>query len=81
MALLRGGATIENIGEYRGQWISNVGIYDEDDELILITSTPLVEVSQDASVVASYPIDIHTVLDNASECYCSDRYFDDLCNT
>ncbi len=34
-----GGATIENIGEYRGQWISNVGIYDEDDELILITST------------------------------------------
>ncbi len=61
-----GGATIENIGEYRGKWISNVGIYDEDDELILIASTPLVEVSPDDSVVSSYPIDIHTILDNSS---------------
>lgn len=59
-----GGATITNQDEYKGQWIANVGIYDEDDELIIISATPLIEMSLDSSVVASYPIDIFTVLDN-----------------
>ena len=61
-----GGATVTNKEEYKGHWLGSVGIYDEDDELILIAATPLVEISLDESVVASYPIDLYTVLDNAS---------------
>ena len=61
-----GGATVSNKKEYKGHWLGSVGIYDEDDELILIAATPLVEISLDESVVASYPIDLYTVLDNAS---------------
>lgn len=61
-----GGATLTNKDEYKGRWIGNVGIYDEDDELIIIAATPLVEMALDSSVVASYPIDIFTVLGNAS---------------
>jgi hypothetical protein len=61
-----GGATVSNKEEYKGHWLGSVGIYDEDGELILIAATPLVEISLDESVVASYPIDIYTVLDNAS---------------
>lgn len=61
-----GGATIDNRGEYRGRWISNVGIYDEDGDLILIAATPLTEISLDDPVVASYPIDIYITLNNAS---------------
>ena len=61
-----GGATVSNKEEYKGHWLGSVGIYDEDDELILIAATPLVEISLDESVVASYPIDLYTVLDNAS---------------
>lgn len=61
-----GGATVSNQQEYGGQWLANVGIYDEDDELIIIAATPLIEMSQDESVVASYPMNIFTVISNAA---------------
>lgn len=61
-----GGATISNQEvELQGHFVSNVGIYDEDGVLILISSLPQFEISPDASVVSVYPIDIFTVLDNA----------------
>ncbi|EIA0803420.1 tail fiber protein [Vibrio vulnificus] len=62
-----GGATIHNsVDEYKGKFITNVGIYDEDGDLILVSAIPSIEVAPDESVVSVYPIDICTVLENAS---------------
>lgn len=62
-----GGATITNKAEeHKGKFITLVGIYDDEDDLIFITSTISMEMARDSSVVSSYPIDIFTVLDNAS---------------
>ncbi|MBE8578680.1 phage tail protein, partial [Vibrio sp. OPT18] len=61
-----GGATVNNKTEvYRGKWIRNTGIYDEDGELILVTSTTPNEVTGDESVVSSHIVDVYTVLENA----------------
>ncbi|MBE8574211.1 phage tail protein, partial [Vibrio sp. OPT18] len=60
-----GGATIENrIEEYKGKWICNVGIYDEDGELILIAAYRPLLVDPEEAIVSSYPINIQTVLSN-----------------
>ncbi|MCX2788333.1 tail fiber protein [Vibrio sp. Sgm 5] len=61
-----GGATIENkVDEYKGKWICNVGIYDEDGELILISAYRPLLVDPEESIVSSYPINIQSVLANA----------------
>ncbi|UJZ95063.1 phage tail protein [Photobacterium damselae subsp. damselae] len=61
-----GGATVSNQQvESQGHFVSNVGIYDEDGILILISALPQFEISSDSSVVSVYPIDIFTALDNA----------------
>ncbi|HIF9347116.1 TPA: phage tail protein [Photobacterium damselae] len=64
--LLGGGATISNKEEFKGNFIGNVGIYDEDGTLILIASYPLTELAPDASIVSAFPIDIEVYLSNAS---------------
>ncbi|EMD1175073.1 tail fiber protein [Vibrio harveyi] len=61
-----GGATIENkVEAYKGKWICNVGIYDEDGELILISAYRPLLVDPEESIVSSYPINIQSVLANA----------------
>ncbi|MEC4729013.1 phage tail protein [Shewanella sp. D64] len=61
-----GGATISNkTPEHQGHWICSVGIYDEDNELILISAYRPMLVDPEASIVASYVINIQTVLSNA----------------
>jgi hypothetical protein len=62
-----GGATINNSNDdHKGHWICNVGIYDEDDELILISAYRPMLVEPDESIVAAYVINIQTVLSNAA---------------
>ncbi|HIF9333093.1 TPA: phage tail protein [Photobacterium damselae] len=61
-----GGATISNsMADYRGKWVRNIGIYDEDGELILIAAYRPIIIDPEDSIVSSYPIDIFVVLSRA----------------
>lgn len=61
-----GGATIENDSKYSGRIVCNVGIYDIDGDLILISALPQTEIASDNALISSYPIDIYTKLSNSS---------------
>ena len=62
-----GGVTINNDNpDHKGHWICNVGIYDEDGELILISAYRPTLIDPSRSVIAAYIINIQTALSNAA---------------
>lgn len=61
-----GGLTIENsIDEFKGKIIENVGIYDEDSELILIAAYRPIVIDPEDSIISAYTINIRALLSNA----------------